>query len=717
MLDFFKKFNYEVITIQCLHKDKPTLTYSVPIDNYPFLIEKLTEKNKEGYQVYFMVNEGDGVTKNKGSTVRNKAAVTFLTSLFIDSDECSPQVIRGFLTAYNIEPHLVVESSPNKFHYYFLIQKTEKDSSSLAKWKACQKALMFLGDHNQNPTGCDTSMHDESKLLRVPNFYHLKSDPFLTRIRKERDIPLYTLDELFVTLQASRFFKRTFEKFDVTKEKFEEGERHQTITQFLGSLIHKNVEPRLALESLYGYIQLKFKDPKQFLPGGLRHKEVLDAYEYVLNSYNESLIEESIQVLEQHYDDPYSLPESFYLDCPGIAGKMIREINDRSFYKSPSIVFGTVVGLLGTLKSHHVSPSGLTASNYFITIADTGRGKNYAQQVLTKTFTDLGITDMLSNRMRSEQGFYKTLQRGEGRVLLMIDEFEAFFQALSDESNKSPAWLKECHSLLLKLYTSTNTSYFSTGDTVSQSSMTFYYPCLNLLAFGVPSSLRKAFNKSSLTSGFLSRCIILSEANRKRYKNTKAQKAEALNGEIGSYLRVQHTAMKDYFSELRDDTSKPLKEVAYEEGVHEKLENFENHLNDIYNKHIDQGTDDLAPLYTRGTEQVVRLSLALADDVITHEIIDYCIKFISTRIKATEELIKREFKVGILSEKMEILQKSVARVGAREGRPATKRDIFRNVSWSSIAEAEQIIQACVKSNMIKQVTHRKRIAYVCAEID
>ena len=65
----------------------------------------------DGAEVFFMVNETDG----NGQTKQN---VTSVRALFADLDGTPLRNIKRI----PIEPHLVVETSPGKFHVYWLIQ-------------------------------------------------------------------------------------------------------------------------------------------------------------------------------------------------------------------------------------------------------------------------------------------------------------------------------------------------------------------------------------------------------------------------------------------------------------------------------------------------------------------------------------------------------------------------------------------------------------------
>lgn len=119
----------------------------------------LTALNTQGAGVFFTVNETD----RKGRTAAN---VTRVRAVFVDLDE--PDGNRAF--DYALPPSHVIESSPGKHHLYWLLA----DELPLAQFSPVQKKLAALlgGD----PVCCDLP-----RVLRVPDFLHLKSEPFTVR--------------------------------------------------------------------------------------------------------------------------------------------------------------------------------------------------------------------------------------------------------------------------------------------------------------------------------------------------------------------------------------------------------------------------------------------------------------------------------------------------------------------------------------------------------
>lgn len=137
----------------------------------------LRQRNAEGAGVFVMVNAGDG----KGRTATN---VTAVRALFVDLDgsPLAPVLEAG------LEPHIVVESSPRRWHAYWLVTDCPLD-----QFKPMQQAL--AAKFNGDKAVCDLP-----RVMRLPGFLHQKDEPFETRIEFLGAHQPFTLERLRTVL-------------------------------------------------------------------------------------------------------------------------------------------------------------------------------------------------------------------------------------------------------------------------------------------------------------------------------------------------------------------------------------------------------------------------------------------------------------------------------------------------------------------------------------
>ena len=142
---------------------------------------KLTQENQKGSGVFWVVNKSD-------SNKQTDAAITQVRALFVDLDgaELAP-VINA-----NIRPHILIESSPRKYHGYWLVS----GNFPVADFSRFQKALArkFNGD---------PVVSNLSRVMRLPGFYHRKDpdNPFMTRVMHTYDQLPYGPDDIIEGLQ------------------------------------------------------------------------------------------------------------------------------------------------------------------------------------------------------------------------------------------------------------------------------------------------------------------------------------------------------------------------------------------------------------------------------------------------------------------------------------------------------------------------------------
>lgn len=140
--------------------------------NRPIDFGFVDKKQAKGCGVWVMVNEGDG----KGRSAKN---VVKVRALFIDLDGSPWQPAVAAL-----KPHMRVESSPGRWHLYWLV-----DDCPLGQFKPLQQAIAKKFDG-------DKSCCDLPRVLRVPGFYHLKNQPVMTTLVEVNDLPRYSTQEI-----------------------------------------------------------------------------------------------------------------------------------------------------------------------------------------------------------------------------------------------------------------------------------------------------------------------------------------------------------------------------------------------------------------------------------------------------------------------------------------------------------------------------------------
>lgn len=184
---------------------------------------RLQAFNERGAGVFWTVNFTDG----GGRKAEN---VTAVRAVFLDLDGAPLEPV----LAAGVEPHAVVESSPGKWHVYWLV-----NGCKLEEFKLVQQALAakFNGD---------PSVNDLPRVMRLPGFIHRKGEPFLTRIESLEAFQPYQFDDLVQRLGLDLTApKKTAPRVDPETgeihDKVAAGGRHAHIVRTVGVLNTKGL--------------------------------------------------------------------------------------------------------------------------------------------------------------------------------------------------------------------------------------------------------------------------------------------------------------------------------------------------------------------------------------------------------------------------------------------------------------------------------------------
>ena len=148
-------------------KDKSNLIYpGIKHGTFNEHCELLTKMNQKGAGIFVMVNRGDGIIHEGTKSCRNTKNVIAVRALFADTDGVP---IDPILTTCP-PPHILVESSQDKWHIYWLTSDTKLEEFTSRQIAIAEKY------------GTDPSVQDLPRVMRIPGFFHQKSEPFMSRL-------------------------------------------------------------------------------------------------------------------------------------------------------------------------------------------------------------------------------------------------------------------------------------------------------------------------------------------------------------------------------------------------------------------------------------------------------------------------------------------------------------------------------------------------------
>jgi hypothetical protein len=542
-IDFlFQHFPYAVHTFQ-FFPSKTTLTFTS--QQRDLAIRECVKRNAAGDDVYFMVNEGDGVTKEKTS-VRCAAAVHELKWCYIDTDSCPIEKVEAYLNALGLVAHIKVRSSvtatqPPQFHIYFAIEPVGKTPANLTKWVAVQGILARLGDFTlknsaAKATACDPSMTDHAKLLRVPGFYHVEKASLVTVV-DSKEFPAYTLEDLFEITGAQQIIDycqaetgtNGHSNVPSLTDRISHGGRF-TAVQALGMHLGDNQsiskEEKIAIFTKFCRENLDNKDAQFVKPDGSLTPYCLDLLISGIKT-KEKELQVEVAALEsaapEQPDDPISqsiasrfdLPETTYENAPNGFGDIVGQVSSNMLYPSAALAFATALSGAALLKSiTYRTPLGSACNLYMVAVASTCSGKNDPKTILQNTFVDLEYKTILQNDFRSGAAIGTHLESTGGVGMYIKDEIGYLLSAIQDsKADKNDAAIT---SKLLEVYTAGRDKQVSfgklanTGKKGGNKEIRVDYPTIGIMGYTTYTGFSKMFTQASIQSGLFQRFIVVS---------------------------------------------------------------------------------------------------------------------------------------------------------------------------------------------------------------
>lgn len=140
--------------------------------------EKFQSLNDQSRGVFVVINEGG----------QRDAEITRIRAVFADTDGAPLHPI-----IETLEPHMVIKTSPGRWHVYWLVD----DNFPLDQFKPIQAAIA-------QKFGTDKSVTNPSRVMRLPGFFHRKTQPLLCQFRSYNvKLPRYSKDQIINGLGLS----------------------------------------------------------------------------------------------------------------------------------------------------------------------------------------------------------------------------------------------------------------------------------------------------------------------------------------------------------------------------------------------------------------------------------------------------------------------------------------------------------------------------------
>lgn len=477
------------------------------------ILTRLQDHNSNGLGIFFCVNEIDrNLDPQRTRTskmLKNIRAVWADMDTYVDEPKMD----------WPIKPSIIVNTSPGKYHYYWLTNTTEVE-----EWKQVMNGIA-------NTYGSDANARDLVRVLRLPGFNHLKSEPFMsTVVHCDGYVYEWTdIKESFppdlstrITTNATHGEHRTFSNYNEAAQSILEGENfHGAIMWLLNHYANKGITDLNELKDIVKsqLARSKVQDDRwesrnedHYLESNIR-----DAVRFVSeNPINEIVSVDVVDIQETQAEIGWP---------PGLMGELCKEIYEMAPHPNEEMAimaaFTLVAGVAG--RTFNVSGTGLNL--YTACLARSGLGKSIIKDSINIALRSVGVLNggplfMGPSRITGPKALLRVLNDHPAQILVL--EESGLLSA--SQAGDNPGVTR----MLLELYTSSGKDQWYGAESYSKkedSTTAVRAPAVTLAHVSTPESYIKAMkSKDSINSGDLARIWTLRSLRDKSYLNLNRRK-------------------------------------------------------------------------------------------------------------------------------------------------------------------------------------------------
>jgi hypothetical protein len=213
--------------------------------------------------------------------------------------------------------------------------------------------------------------------------------------------------------------------------------------------------------------------------------------------------------------DSGNIAPALYANLPGALGAMHAWILATSAKPQPALALGAALAFSASAIGQRVQLQrwGTRPNIYVLAVAHSGAGKERPQSACKMMARSAGLfSDMIGvEEVASDTGIVNAVMRAPRQVML-IDEVSFLLNATSNR--QAGPHLANVIGTLLKLYSSSHTTYQSKSYADTEKVKTIDQPCVSFYGSSTPAGLTEALTSRDITSGLLSRMVLFDAGDR-----------------------------------------------------------------------------------------------------------------------------------------------------------------------------------------------------------
>lgn len=473
------------------------------------ILVELSKLNQDSNGIFFCVNEID---RNRDpNRQRTKVMLCCIRAVWADDDNVRPEP----RTDFPIPPNIVVETSPGKFHYYWLT-----NTDNLIQWGQVMNNII-------NQFDCDGNAKDLVRVLRLPGFQHHKNESFRSHayLGSKEPYDWQAIIQAFPLNDAVSSTSRVnnvpthsniqFADYTAARNSIITATNfHGAIMWTLNHWVNNGMRNEKELFDLIMDLMNQSQVQDERWEARTNTQYITNNIRDALNFVNENPVIPNIQLTEQKEIDTQ-------LDVgypPGMMGDLCKEIFEMAPHPNQEIAlmagFSLIAGITG--RSFNVLGAGLNI--YVALLADSGVGKANLKDSINKILfrhciLEGGPRFKGAMRFTGPKPLFEMLSKGLSRVCILEES------GLMSESTAGDQ--KGLTRVMLDIFSSSGKGQYAGGESYSKeenSVPVIHSPALTIAHVSTPLSYLRALKaKDATVSGDIARVWMMRTLRPKQY--------------------------------------------------------------------------------------------------------------------------------------------------------------------------------------------------------
>ncbi|UOF76714.1 hypothetical protein [Caudoviricetes sp.] len=350
----------------------------------------------------------------------------------------------------------------------------------------------------------------------------------------------------------------------------------------------------------------------------------------------------------QEWNESIADEIDYIIPFPGVAQDIQRWIIDEAIYPQPGLAYAASMSALSVLTGRYLRDGNIKGNLMYIAIAESGEGKDFPFQCVSRLVRECGGDEMVQGEMASGRALFEALQESPS-MMLHIDEFGNYLKAIS--ASNAQMFVKDILDILTKAYTSA--AYEITGKRIKGvPPICIKEPNLVIFGMATEQQVFDGLRSSDLANGSIARySVVFGKKGLMPAKSTQ----------IIEPPQTLIDKLKDHIERLKKDfyfrsAQLPISEYY---ALHKYV-----HMLDVKRKtnSLPSTKKDFIPLYNRAVVRAQQCSM-LQDQCQSKEVFDW---FFKKEMETIEIFIKKFLHLGadnIHEQQAKLLQARIKEAG------------------------------------------------------